>query len=160
MYTLGECRSCNAMVGPCSLGLSIVKFCTKCRVLVLTLSELKHLDIGCYHALNTVPHDNFLIILMVKASFMKRQKNELCGRGGSRIFFRRGWTCLLLYFNTNKPHSFSFCRIPVVLENRRSSREGRGCVPPAPSPSIRPCVVFAVFSCTLKEEEEEERIID
>ena len=28
--------------------------------------------------------------------------------GGSRIFFRRGCTCLLLYFNTNKPHSF-FC---------------------------------------------------
>ena len=29
-------------------------------------------------------------------------------RGGSRIFFRRGCTRLLLYFNTNKPHSFSF----------------------------------------------------
>ena len=45
-------------------------------------------------------------------------------RGGSRIFFRRGCTRLLLYFNTNKPHSFFFCRIPVVLENRRSSRGG------------------------------------
>ena len=44
--------------------------------------------------------------------------------GGSRIFFRRGCTCLLLYFNTNTPHFF-FCRIPVVLENRRSS-QGRG----------------------------------
>ena len=41
-------------------------------------------------------------------------------RGGSRIFFRRGCTRLLLYFNTNKPHSFFFCRIPVVFENRRS----------------------------------------
>ena len=29
----------------------------------------------------------------------------------------------MLYFNTNKPHSF-FCRIPVVLENRRSSQGG------------------------------------
>ena len=28
--------------------------------------------------------------------------------GGSRIFFRRGFTRLLLYFNTNKPHSFFF----------------------------------------------------
>ena len=46
-------------------------------------------------------------------------------RGGSRIFFRRGCTRLLLYFNTNKPHFF-FCRIPVVLENRRSSRGGGG----------------------------------
>ena len=45
-------------------------------------------------------------------------------RGGSRIFFRRGCTPLLLYFNTNKPHSFFSCRIPVVLENRRSSRGG------------------------------------
>ena len=29
-------------------------------------------------------------------------------RGGSRIFFRRGCTRLLLYFKTNKPHSFFF----------------------------------------------------
>ena len=48
-------------------------------------------------------------------------------RGGSRIFFRRGCTRLLLYFNTNKPHSFFFFRrIPVVSENRRSSRGGGG----------------------------------
>ena len=54
-------------------------------------------------------------------------------RGGSRIFFRRGCTRLLLYFNTNKPHSF--CRIPVVLENRRSSRGwGGGAHPLHPPP--------------------------
>ena len=54
-------------------------------------------------------------------------------RGGSRTFFRRGCTRLLLHFNTNKPHSFFFLgRIPVVLENRRSSQGG--CSPPAPSP--------------------------
>ena len=42
-----------------------------------------------------------------------------------RIFFRRGCISLLLYFNTNKPHSFFFFgRIPVVLENRRSSQGG------------------------------------
>ena len=29
-------------------------------------------------------------------------------RGGSLIFFRRGCSRLLLYFNTNKPHSFFF----------------------------------------------------
>ena len=45
-------------------------------------------------------------------------------RGGSRIFFRSGCTRLLLYFSTNKPHSFFFWRIPVVLENRRSSQGG------------------------------------
>ena len=32
---------------------------------------------------------------------------------------------------------YFFCRIPVVLENRRSSQGG--CAPPAPSPQIRPC---------------------
>ena len=42
-------------------------------------------------------------------------------RGGSRISFRRGCTRLLLHFNTNKPHSFFCCRVPVVLENRRLS---------------------------------------
>ena len=57
-------------------------------------------------------------------------------RGGSRIFFRRGCTLLLLYFNTNKPHSF-FCRIPVVLENRRSSCGG-GAHPLHPPPRSAP----------------------
>ena len=42
--------------------------------------------------------------------------------GRIQDFFRRRCPRLLLYFNTNKPHSFFFfCRIPVVLENRRSS---------------------------------------
>ena len=46
-------------------------------------------------------------------------------RGGSRIFFRRGYTRLLLYFNTNKPHSsFFFLQNTNVLENRRSSQGG------------------------------------
>ena len=59
-------------------------------------------------------------------------------RGGSRIFFRRGCTRILLYFNTNKPHSF-FCRIPVVLENRRSSQGGGGGAHPLhPSPRSAP----------------------
>ena len=41
------------------------------------------------------------------------------------FFLGEGCTRLLLYFNTNKPHSFFFFRrIPVVLENRRSSRGG------------------------------------
>ena len=31
---------------------------------------------------------------------------ESKARGGSRIFFRRGCTRLLLYFNTNNPHFF------------------------------------------------------
>ena len=58
-------------------------------------------------------------------------------RSGSRIFFRRGCTRLLLYFNTNKPHSF--CRIPVVLENGRSSQGGgAGAHPLHPPPRSAP----------------------
>ena len=46
--------------------------------------------------------------------FSTMQEHFVYGyRGGSRIFFRRGCTHLLLYFNTNNPHFF-FCRIPVV----------------------------------------------
>ena len=45
-------------------------------------------------------------------------------RADPGFFLRRGCTRLLLYFNTNKPHRFFFFfgRIPVVLENRRSSQ--------------------------------------
>ena len=44
-------------------------------------------------------------------------------RGGSRIFFRRGCTHLLLYFSTNKPHIFFFqntscIRKPQVISGR------------------------------------------
>ena len=59
-------------------------------------------------------------------------------RGGSRIFVRRGCTRLLLYFNTNKPHSLFFCRVPVVLENRRSSQGGGDVHPLHPPPRSAP----------------------
>ena len=60
-------------------------------------------------------------------------------RGGSR----RGCTRLLLYFNTNKPHSFFVCRIPVVLENRRSSRGGGGVRTPCTFPLDPPLMVVS-----------------
>ena len=66
----------------------------------------------------------------------------MMSRGGSRISFRRGCTRRLLYVNTNKPHSFCFCfffcRIPVVLENRRSSQVGGGAHPLHPPPRSAP----------------------
>ena len=57
-------------------------------------------------------------------------------RGGSRIFFKRGCTRLLLYFNTNKPHSFflqntSCIRKPQVIS-------GGKCAPPAPPLPLDP----------------------
>ena len=50
-------------------------------------------------------------------------------RGGSRIFFRKGCTRLLLYFNTNKPHSF-FCwqNTSCIRKPQVISREGGGVV--------------------------------
>ena len=65
----------------------------------------------------------------------KSSKFYIAFRSGSRIFFRRGCTRLLLCFTTNKPHSFFFfCRIPVVLENHRSSPGGGGGGAPGPPP--------------------------
>ena len=60
-------------------------------------------------------------------------------RGGSRIFFRRGCTRLLLYFNTNKPLSFFFA---VVLENRRSSQGEEGVRTPCTLP-LDPPLLYA-----------------
>ena len=59
-------------------------------------------------------------------------------------FFRRGCTRLLLYFKTNKPDSFFFGRIPVVLENRRSS--WGGVRTPCTLPLDLPLVLLAIFS--------------
>ena len=59
-------------------------------------------------------------------------------RGGSRIFFRRMCTRLLLYFNTNKPHSFFFLQNTSCIRKLQVISGGGGCSPPAPSPQIRP----------------------
>ena len=51
------------------------------------------------------------------------------------FFFRRGWTRLLLYFNTNKPHSFFFfLQITSCIRKPQVISGGGGCPPPAPSP--------------------------
>ena len=47
-------------------------------------------------------------------------------RGGSRIFFRRGCTRLLLYFNTNKPHSFFFGEYQLYQKTAGHLRGGGG----------------------------------
>ena len=58
-------------------------------------------------------------------------------------FFRRGCTRLLLYYNTKKQRSFSFFgRIPVVLENSRSSRGGGGVPPLHPPPGSAADTVY------------------
>ena len=64
------------------------------------------------------------------------------GRGGSRIFLGGG---ALVSFSTSTPinHSFFFfCRIPVVLENRRSSQGERGVRIPCTLPLDPPLYGF------------------
>ena len=57
-------------------------------------------------------------------------------RGGSRIFLGGG---ALVSFSTSTPLNYIvfFCRIPVVLENRRSS-QGGGAHPLYPPPGSTP----------------------
>ena len=66
-------------------------------------------------------------------------------RGGSRILFRRGCTRLLLFFNTNKPHSF-FWQNTSCIRNPQVISEGGGCAPPACAlPLDPPLVKIAKF---------------
>ena len=81
--------------------------------------KIKNFESAIFHQLGI----SFVIIHL---------SNQKLHKGGSRIFFRMGCTCLLLYFNTNKPHSFFFCKIPVVLENRKPSQGGAHPLHPPP----------------------------
>ena len=56
----------------------------------------------------------------------KFTSDRLRVRGGSRIFFSRGGALVSCSTSTPIKHIVFFCRIPVVLENRRSSQGERG----------------------------------
>ena len=73
---------------------------------------------------------------------LQKKGKGIIYRGGSRIFFRRRFTRLLLYFNTNKPHSYflqntSCIRKPQVT----SGGGGRGFDPLHPPPRSAPDLV-------------------
>ena len=59
-------------------------------------------------------------------------------RGGSRIFFRRGCTRLLLYFNTSKLHSFFFAEYQLYYKTAGHLRGGGGAYPLHPPPRSAP----------------------
>ena len=62
----------------------------------------------------------------LKLSIIVLVGTSLCpNQGRIQDFFRRRCTRLLLYFNTNKPHSFFFAKYQLG---------GGGCATPAPSP--------------------------
>ena len=70
---------------------------------------------------------------------LRPQTRALKSRGGSRIFFRRGCTRLLLYFNTNKPHSFFLQNTSCIRKPQVISRGGgKGAHPLHPPPRSGP----------------------
>ena len=73
-------------------------------------------------------------------------------RGGSRIFFSRGCTRLLLYFNTNKPHSslFFLQNTSCIRKPQVISGKGGGVRTPCTLPLDPPLDVVAVVAQSLK----------
>ena len=67
-------------------------------------------------------------------------------RGGSRIFFRRGCTRLLVYFNTNKPHSFFLLQNTSCIRKTQVISGGGGDAHPLdPPPRSAPAMLYKVF---------------
>ena len=70
-------------------------------------------------------------------SFVRESNILPTCRGGSRIVFRRGCTRLLLYFNSNKPHSFFFWQNTSCIRKPRVI-SGEGAHPLHPPPRSAP----------------------
>ena len=66
---------------------------------------------------------------------------NLYTRGGSRIFFRRGCTRLLLCFNTNKPHSFFWQNTSCIRKPQVISQGGGDAHPLHPPPRSAPVYI-------------------
>ena len=49
-----------------------------------------------------------------------------CTQGRIQDFFEKGCTCLLLYFNTNKPHSFFFLQNTSCIRKLQAISGGGG----------------------------------
>ena len=57
---------------------------------------------------------------------LQKKGKGIIYRGGSRIFFRRRFTRLLLYFNTNKPHSYFLQNTSCIRKPQVTSGGGEG----------------------------------
>ena len=99
---------------------------------------------SCIIILYSIFTKDFVYIINWENLFISRYKYQfliliynhkrITFRGGSRIFFRRGCTCLLLYFNTNKPHSFFFLQNTSCIRKPQVISGGRGDVHPLHPP--------------------------
>ena len=87
---------------------------SKCKELVVR----KKNNNTHYEQICKIPQCNHSSLLGVTLKVTEVTAISVNIRGGSRIFFGRGCTRLLLYFNTNKPHSFFF-----FLQNTRCIRK-------------------------------------
>ena len=79
--------------------------------------------------------------------FTESRQTYLCcvlrNRGGSGIFFRKGCTRLLLYFNTNKPHRFFWQNTSCIRKPQVISGWGGAAHPLHPPPRSAPAKRFA-----------------
>ena len=71
----------------------------------------------------------------------RKKQPKILFRGGSRIFFRRGCNRLLLYFNTNKPHSFFLQNTSCIRKPQVISGRGGGVHPLHPPPRSAPVIL-------------------
>ena len=96
---------------------------------------------------------------LVRRRSLDVKRLNFCGvyRGGSRIFFSRGCTRLLLYFNTNKPHSFFFPQDTSCIRKPQVISGGWGgvrtpCTFPLDPPLCLPgaCILGVLFRYVLE----------
>ena len=96
----------------------------------------------------------FLSVVLTLAEYFcfESQRNDRsgshirCSGGGSRIFFRRGCSRLLLYFNTNKPHIFFLQNNSCIRKPQVISRGGGGVRTPCTLPLDPPPMLATFFS--------------
>ena len=74
-----------------------------------------------------------------KQYIYEKESRRLPSPGADPAFFLGGGA--LVSCSTPITHIVFFCRIPVVLENRRSSREGGLAHPPHPPPRSAPALL-------------------
>ena len=80
----------------------IAFFCKVALLCNITARRVEKLCCAFYHShVQTAVLQQFRLLQVARILTF-----DWLSRGGSRIFVRRGCTRLLLYFNSNKPHSF------------------------------------------------------